>query len=116
MTLKVPGLILLTALATVGCSQEKPAPAAAKTTAAPPPWTLTVEPLETPAAPGSSGPQLTVSERGPLLSWVETNDDKAILKFAERTALGWSEPRIAAAGTDWFVTNADTPALIRLSN
>jgi hypothetical protein len=116
MTLKAPGTIVLLALAALGCNTEKPAPAAAKTAAAPPPWTLTVEPLETPAASGSSGPQLTVSERGPLVSWVETNDDKAILKFAERTALGWSEPRVAASGTDWFVTDADTPAVIRLSN
>ena len=116
MTLKVPGLIVLIALATVGCSQENPAPVAAKTAAAPPPWTLTVEPLETPAAAGSSGPQLTVSERGPLVSWVEQNDEKTTLKFAERNALGWSEPRVAASGTDWFVTDADTPAVIRLSS
>ena len=116
MTSKAPGLIVLIALAALGCNQEKPAPAAAKTVAAPPPWTLTVEPLETPAAPGSSGAQLTVSERGPLVSWLEQNDDKTTLKFAERTALGWSEPRVAASGTDWFVTDADTPAVIRLSN
>src|SRR6267378_6241440 len=116
MTSKAFGLIVLIALATLGCNTEKPAPAAAKTAAAPPPWTLKVEPLETPAAAGSSGPQLTVSERGPLVSWVEQNDEKTTLKFAERTALGWSEPRVAASGTDWFVTDADTPAVIRLSN
>src|SRR5258705_1596039 len=116
MTSKTTGLIVLIALAALGCNKEKPAPAVEKAAAPPPPWTLKVEPLDTPAAPGSSGPQLTVSERGPLVSWVETNDDKTILKFAERTALGWSEPRVAASGTDWFVTDADTPSVIRLSN
>jgi hypothetical protein len=108
------GLIAFVATAALGCSSEKPAPEAAAP-AAPPPWTLKVEPLQTPAAAGSSQPQLTVSERGPLVSWIEQIDDRTTLKFAERNALGWSEPRVAASGTDWFVTDADTPAVIRLS-
>ena len=41
---------------------------------------------------------------------------KATLKFAERTASGWSEPRVVSAGTDWFVNWADVPSVIRLGD
>jgi hypothetical protein len=117
MTSKTTGLIVLVALAAFGCSPEKPAPAAAAPAAAPPPWTITIEPLTTPAAAGSGGPQLSVSEQhGPLLSWVEVGDDKATLKFAERNALGWSQPQTVASGTDWFINDSDVPSVIRLSN
>src|SRR5438128_5032126 len=98
MTSRRIGSIVLIAMAVLGCNREKPAPAAEKekpapaaekTAAAPPPWTITVQPLVTPAVAGSSGPQLSVSEKGgPLLSWIETADGKATLKFAERNALG----------------------------
>ena len=117
MTSNTTGLILLVTVALLGCNTEKPAPAAATPAAAPPPWTITVEPLMTPAARGSGGPQLSVSEQhGPLLSWTEVTDDKATLKFAERNALGWSQPQTAASGTDWFVNDSDVPSVIRLSN
>jgi hypothetical protein len=56
------------------------------------------------------------SNRGVLLSWVESTDTKAILKFAERTASGWSEPRTAASGEDWFLSWADVPSVMRLSD
>jgi hypothetical protein len=108
---------VLVTVALVGCSSEKPAPVDAKPAAAPPPWTITVEPLTTPAAGGSEGPQLSVSEQhGPLLSWVEIGDEKATLKFAERNALGWSAPQTAASGADWFINDSDVPSVIRLSN
>jgi hypothetical protein len=58
---------------------------------------------------------LTTSSRGTLVSWVE-QEDKTTLKFSELTAQGWSAPQVAASGEDWFVTDADTPAVIRLSN
>jgi len=117
MTSKTFALIVLVAVALLACSSEKPAPVAAKPVAAPPPWAITVEPLTTPAAGGSAGPQLSVSEqRGPLLSWVEMAGDKATLKFAERTALGWSQPQTVASGADWFINDSDVPSVIRLSN
>ena len=75
-----------------------------------------VRPVESPAAPGSAQPQLTVSQRGVLLSWIERSGDSATLKFAERTSGGWSEPRTAASGTDWFVNWADVPSVIRLAD
>jgi hypothetical protein len=39
-----------------------------------------------------------------------------MLRFAERTATGWSEPRTVASGADWFVNWADVPSVIRLAN
>jgi hypothetical protein len=85
---------------------------------------LNPQPLASPAAPNSAQPQLTVSARGVLLSWIEKNGDLATLKFAERTHLrqgsggqapsGWSAPRTVASGRDWFVNWADVPSVLRL--
>ncbi len=83
---------------------------------APQEWTLTIEPLASPAAAGSAQPQLTVSDRGALLSWIERSDDRATLKFAERRGGGWSEPRAVASGRDWFVNWADVPSVLRLAD
>ena len=56
-------------------------------------FALTPQPIATPAAANSAQPQLSVSKRGVLLSWIERSGDLATLKFSERTATGW----IAAA-------------------
>ena len=118
MSTKSAGLLVIATVALIGCSGEKPAPAAATPGgAAPAPWTIKVEPLTTPAAAGSVGPQLSVSEQhGPLLSWIEIDDDKTTLKFAERNALGWSQPQTVASGTDWFINDSDVPSVIRMSD
>jgi hypothetical protein len=79
-------------------------------------WTPTVAPLPSPAAAGSAQPQLTVSSRGVLLSWIERAGETAFLKFAERTSAGWSETRTVSSGTDWFVNWADVPSVARLDD
>jgi hypothetical protein len=79
-------------------------------------WALAVQPLASPAAAGSAQPQLSVSSRGVLLSWIERSGTYAALKFAERTASGWTEPRQVAAGSDWFVNWADVPSVVRLAS
>ncbi len=38
------------------------------------------------------------------------------MKFAERTATGWSPATTVAAGDDWFVNWADVPSVLRLDN
>jgi hypothetical protein len=83
---------------------------------APAPFPLRVETLASPAAAGSAQPQLSVSSRGVLLSWIETAGSQATLRFAERTATGWSPARTAASGTDWFVNWADVPSVVRLAD
>jgi hypothetical protein len=70
--------------------------------------------VSTPAAANSAQPQLSVSKRGALLSWIERKGDLATLKFSERTPTGWSAPRAIASGRDWFVNWADVPSVLRL--
>ncbi|HKC55418.1 MAG TPA: sialidase family protein [Vicinamibacterales bacterium] len=82
----------------------------------PQPWALRIQPLELASQRGSSGAQVSVSKRGVLLSWLETDNDEPALKFAERTATGWTQPVRVASGEDWFITEADTPSVLRLSN
>ena len=75
-----------------------------------------VEPWASPAGPESAQPQLTVSKRGVLLSWIEGKGPLATLKFAERTASGWTPARVVASGDNWFVNWADVPSVMRLDD
>lgn len=79
-------------------------------------WPAAVSSLANPSAANSVGPQLTVSQKGVLLSWIEQTDGRATLKFAERTTGGWSPARTVAWGNDWFVNWADVPSVIRLAD
>jgi hypothetical protein len=85
-------------------------------TTAPPRWPPSIQPLGTPAGTASSEPQLTSSSRGVLLSWLEHAGPTVTLKFAERTTSGWTRPTTVASGDDWFVSYADPPAVLRLSD
>ncbi|MEW6321995.1 MAG: sialidase family protein [Acidobacteriota bacterium] len=73
-------------------------------------------PLASPAGPNSAQPQLSVSDRGVLLSWIERRGPTATLRFSELASSGWSAPRDIASGDDWFVNWADVPSVIRLDN
>jgi hypothetical protein len=79
-----------------------------------PAWNLRIDPLQTPASAESSGPQLSASSRGVLLSWVERSGATASLKFSELEEAGWSNARTIASGSDWFVNWADVPSVVRL--
>ena len=72
-----------------------------------------VRPVNAPSGPNSSGPQLSASDRGIILSWVERAGAMADLKFAERTSAGWSEPTTVASGNNWFLSYADPPTVLR---
>jgi hypothetical protein len=93
--------------ATVGLASQPPASAEPA---------IRITSVSTPAAADSAQPQLTVSPRGVLLSWIERSGRKATLKFAERKSDGWTEARTAAAGDDWFVNWADVPSVFRLDD
>lgn len=79
-------------------------------------FTLSPQAIATPAAASSAQPQLSVSNRGVLVSWIERSGDLATLKFAERTTSGWTAARTIASGRDWFVNWADVPSVLRLSS
>jgi hypothetical protein len=96
-----PALAGLLALTTITGSAQQPR-------------VLTPQPITTPAAANSAQPQLSVSNRGVLVSWIERSGDLATLKFAERTASGWTAARTIASGRDWFVNWADVPSVLRL--
>ena len=77
---------------------------------------LEIVPVPSPAGANSAQPQLSVSPRGVLLSWIERAGQQATLKFAERTASGWTPTRVVASGTNWFVNWADVPSVVRLDD
>jgi hypothetical protein len=115
------GLVLcascvLAVIAVASCSRSEPAAGSGSAAAADAPaaWTVRVEPVQSPAAADSSEPQMTVSDRGVLLSWIErTGRSTNTLKFAERTASGWTAPTIVSSGDNWFVSYADPPVVLR---
>jgi len=86
---------------------------------APPPvsqWMPAIQRVESPAGPASAQPFLTASSRGVVLSWFENVQGQSILKFASRTAGGWSASRKIASGEDFFLNWADVPSVVRLTN
>jgi len=101
--------VALSASLFAAARQDTPAPAA-------PAWKDAISPIASPAGANTAQPQMTVSPRGVLLSWIERAGSRATLKFAERTAAGWTPPQTAASGDDWFVNWADVPSVLRLDD
>jgi len=81
---------------------------------------LKVESLPSPAGAGSSEPQMTVqmTARGNrlILSWLEVAGERATLKFAERTAAGWSAPKAVHSSENFFVNSFDVPSVLALAD
>ena len=104
-------LAAVTAFAFLGmaCAQPKPPMPAAD-------WTLTIQPSPSPAGDASAQPQLTASGDGVILSWLEHASSQTALRFSERTAAGWSAPRLVAFGDDFVSNYADVPSVMRLAD
>jgi hypothetical protein len=79
-------------------------------------WSPRVERLESPAGPASAQPQLSSSEHGVVLSWLENAGSMTTLRFSQRSATGWSEPQAVVSGRDFFVNWADVPSVLRLAD
>jgi hypothetical protein len=79
-------------------------------------WSLQVGQTPTPAGAQSAQPQLSVSTRGVILSWIERSGPDSSLKFAEKSGSTWSSARTVASGSDWFVNWADVPSVVRLDD
>ena len=105
----VSAMSALAAFLSCGGPAKPPAPL-------PSAWAPTVQPVESPAGPASAQPFLTASSRGVVLSWFESVQGHSILKFASRTAGGWSASRTIASGEDFFQNWADVPSVVRMSN
>ena len=115
-----PVALVTLAVTAAACGSSAPGPAPApraETSAAPSPWAVTVAPATVGAAAGSLAPQITRDAGGLIVSWLQTGGSgTATLKFAERTATGWSRAQTVASGTDWFVSWADVPSVSRLAD
>jgi len=72
---------------------------------------IAVEPIASPAGANSSAPQLTVEGDRAILSWIERSGKQSALKFAERTATGWSEARTVVSSDHLMVNSADVPSV-----
>jgi len=81
-----------------------------------PPSTWRVEPLASPAGTDSGEAQLTSQGDRAFLSWTEGTGAKAAVRFAERTASGWSAPRTIASGAQLMVNASDVPFLHALKD
>lgn len=57
-------------------------------------WQISPSALESPAKAESAQPQLTVSKRGVLLSWIERTGPEATLKFSSAPPTGGPPPSL----------------------
>lgn len=113
---RVTSCAVFVTIAACGRSPEQPAAEESAASAAPAAWNVSLEPLALPVTGQSTYPQLTTSSRGVVLSWVEGETTTPTLKFAEHTAAGWSPARTVASSDNWFLSAADVPAVIRMSD
>jgi hypothetical protein len=106
-------IILLASIFTAcrGAEQKAPAPASTE-----PAFNLTIQPVAAPAGEASSQPQLTASDRGVILSWLEQKDVAATLKFSELTSDAWPAAKAIASSKNWFISDADVPTVMRMSD
>ncbi len=73
--------------------------------------------LESPAPVGSAEPNLSPTDEGALLSWLEpAGEDLWSLRIAEFGDDGFGPPRTVVTGDDLFVNWADFPSVIRLAD
>ncbi|MCH8895833.1 MAG: exo-alpha-sialidase [Proteobacteria bacterium] len=73
--------------------------------------------IESPAAIGSAEPHLQAgADETIILSWLESTDAKATLRYSVYQDMAWSRPRTVASGDDWFVNWADFPSVTRIGN
>lgn len=74
-----------------------------------------MQPLAVPAGPGSGMYTLAATTDGQTyLSWIEPDGAGHALKFSRLENSAWTEVRVIARGTNWFVNWADKPAIAAL--
>jgi hypothetical protein len=120
-TIVVSSLIMAVS---IGCATEEMATKTAEptksaveqpVTAGPDPgWK--VEELKSPTGYSSVSAQLTAQSGRVILSWLTLNQTYASLRFAERTAAGWTAARTVIEGEDLMVNTADVPSVVALAD
>ncbi|MEX0720348.1 MAG: hypothetical protein WD059_06750 [Balneolaceae bacterium] len=69
--------------------------------------------LNNPASDNSSLPRLFTDNTGTVfLSWVEEDQNVAMLKYSSFDDDSWSQPQTVASNSGWFVNWADFPSII----
>jgi hypothetical protein len=106
-------LALCIAASLLAIAYGQSTPQSSTTQSAPP---MRIETLQSPAGANSSEPQITAQGDHVILSWLEVSGDRATLKFAERTASGWSNAQTVASGTHFFVNSFDVPSVHALAD
>lgn len=75
-------------------------------------YELSSEMITSPALENSAEPNLVSGADGNLyMSWVEKNEETAVLKYSKWENSQWTKSEVIAEGNDWFVNWADYPAL-----
>jgi hypothetical protein len=108
-------VVLLVVMVTAACRRES-SQATDRRPPAEPAFGIVVQPLSAPARGTSGQVQLTASSRGVLLSWLEQNDSSATLRFSELGNGEWSAAHTVASSDNWFISDADVPTVLRMSN
>jgi hypothetical protein len=106
-------LALCIAASLLAIAYAQSTPQSSTTQSAPP---MRIETLQSPAGANSSEPQITAQGDRVILSWLEVSGERATLKFAERTAAGWSNAQTVASGTHFFVNSFDVPSVRALAD
>ena len=81
-----------------------------------PSFPFSIQASAVPAQGESGQSQLTSSPRGVILSWLERTGASATLKFAEFASGRWSGAHTIASSDRWFVSDADPPVVMRMSD
>jgi hypothetical protein len=75
-----------------------------------------LEQVAAPDATAAASVQLRASGNRAIVSWMERRPDTAVLRMAERTDAGWSEPRDVVSGRQLIVNSADAPLVVPLAD
>jgi len=89
-----------------------PAPAQNAQNVAP----FTVDPIPSPAGANSSEPNFSVQGNRVILSWLEEDEKQPTLRFAERTATGWTAAQNVYSSAQMNVNAVDIPSVQLLAN
>src|SRR5687767_14925396 len=106
--------LIAIAVVTISCSRTENGPRSSVLVTEQP---LTITATQSPTDGDSREPELTPTQNGVILSWVERIGEK---RYALRTSVlesnGWTETRNIAEGENWFVNWADFPSVIALKD